>query len=290
MTAADVKEAIHKYHGMHTGDGMWTCVNEAFSGWSSAGGGVDVMAFAAWQSAKATCLEGSGLYKTKNKWKIDTRWPTVAYEVKVSRADYKRELWGYRPGPKASYRTKAVPPWPHKAHFAIERSHYFVFAVPQGLLTDEEIARRAKPMDGKSLYLPANCGLVEVRPTGTIKVRAKAVPTAARPLTAGEVGEVIRHGLNTNKDRLNLKTLAFVSQSVKNNRKINEEQTAELRLYRDIAARVLMVKDYNNAMPYYVRSSGKRELEYEYMKQTRKHDYTPEELEEVWRRSRIKFI
>jgi hypothetical protein len=289
MTAADVKAAIHKYHGMHTGDGMWTCVNEAFSGWNSSGGGVDVMAFGAWTTAKVSCLESPGVYKTKNQWKIDTRWPTVAYEVKVSRADYKREIHGYTPGPNAKRRSKSVPPWPGKASFAIERAHYFVFAVPQGLFTDEEIGRREDPADNKSLWLPPDVGLVEVRPSGTIKVRAKAVPSAARPLTAGEVGEVIRHGLNTNKDRLSIKSLSFIKQAMKNSEKRSAKLQAEAHDLHRAVVRMLMVKNHNDATPFYLNESLKPELIQEYKHQVNNYTQGDASLEEIFHRARIKF-
>jgi hypothetical protein len=53
MTAAEVKEAVRRRHGCFGSSGEWVCIEEAFSGWSSMGGGIDVFAIGVWRTAKA---------------------------------------------------------------------------------------------------------------------------------------------------------------------------------------------------------------------------------------------
>lgn len=190
MTAAEVKDAVKRRHGCFGPSGEWVCIEEAFSGFASMGGGVDVFAIGVWRSAKAKGLPGAGK---------DCRNPTVAYEVKVSRADFRREVNGYEPGAGASWRTRPVLPWPHKAHFALERSNYFLFATPAGLLKPEEIERRERPEDG-GLWLPPEAGLIEVTDAGCI-VRADAPLRECRPLTIYETAELIRHAVDPAKQR-----------------------------------------------------------------------------------------
>ena len=196
MTAEEVKDALRKRHGCETGKGEWVCIEEAFSGWSSFGGGIDLLAIGAWRSAKAPGLSNCGKVR-----QFDTRNPLVAYEVKVSRADMRRELYGYTPGPKTKWRTRAVLPWPGKAYFAIDRTNYFMFAVPAGMLSDEEIKRRV-PTDAKrnNLFVPKGVGLVEVTGAGC-RVRVPAAPKNARPLNSAEIGELIRHAVDPNQLR-----------------------------------------------------------------------------------------
>jgi hypothetical protein len=192
VTAADVKAALRRRHGAENATGMWVCVDEAFCGWRSAGGGIDLLAIGVWDTAHAAGL--SGVRSCQN--------PVVSYEVKVSRADMRRELYGYTPGPNTSWRTRGVPPWPHKAGFALQRSHYFLFAVPRGLLKPHELERR-EPWDAaKDLWVPPNVGLVEVEGD-----RCKAIIAAPRlddppPLRRGEIAELIRHAVDPNQLRL----------------------------------------------------------------------------------------
>lgn len=184
MSAAEVKGAIRRRHA----GAAWVCVEEAFSGYATLGGGIDVLAMGAWRSAKVAGLRACG-----RRGAVDTRNPIVAYEVKVSRSDFRRELYGYASGVRA--RSSAyVPPWPGKAQGALERSHYFVFATPRGLLHDDEIQRREPwktlPRRG-ALYLPADVGLIEVDGRGC-HVRAHATPREAQAWGRHETFELMR--------------------------------------------------------------------------------------------------
>lgn len=99
MTAAEVKEALRRRHPAMAefGPGPWTCIEE----WHN----IDLLAFAAWTQPKpARC-----------------RHARVGYEVKVSRADYKRELIR-----------------PYKRAGAVAFCHEFYMAIPAGLLHPEE--------------------------------------------------------------------------------------------------------------------------------------------------------
>jgi hypothetical protein len=207
VRATEVKEALRRRHGADGGSGEWVCIEEAFSGWSSGGRGIDLLAIGAWQTAKAPGLPGAGRshlrYVTGEGLdrSTDARYPIVAYEVKVSRADFRRELYGYEPGEGVRrWRSRPVPPWPGKARLALERSHYFMFATPAGLLTDDELALRERPEDGKGLWLPAEAGLVEVDGRGCA-VRVPAPRRVPRPLTVAEVANLIRHAVNPNQQR-----------------------------------------------------------------------------------------
>lgn len=134
MKAREVKDALIRRHSARSGE--WVCIEEAFSGWTSMSGGIDLLAMGAWQTAKAKGLPGSG-YK-------DARYPMVAYEVKVSRSDMRRDLFG--PGTKDRPRPQMV--WPYKQSDALAQTHFFMFAVPVGLMKDEEIELRMPPQQG----------------------------------------------------------------------------------------------------------------------------------------------
>lgn len=217
MTAAEVKAALSRRHGCNGSSGEWVCIEEAFCGFTSAGGGVDLLAIGAWQTARITGCPGSGKAhrhgNAKDFAEHDARHPVVAYEVKVSRSDFRRELYGYAPGPNTKWRTRPVPPWPRKAFFALERSHYFLFAVPKGLLRDDEIERRKRPGDAKGLWLPEEAGLVEVDGRGCT-VRVPAPRRAARPLTTGETAELLRHGIDPNKGRQARERIGYLEGQV----------------------------------------------------------------------------
>lgn len=192
LTARDLRRELRHRHGLRDGvtrgDGQWVCITEAFSGWASEGGGVDLLALGAWATAKVPGLVACG----RRTGAVDTSYPIVAYEIKVSRADFRRELHGYQPADPA---TRSVPAWPGKALHALRRAHYFVFATPAGLLTDEEISRRERPANGRGLWLPAEAGLIEVTERGC-EVRAPAMPTCAEQLPRGVVHELIRTALS----------------------------------------------------------------------------------------------
>lgn len=181
-TAADVKATLRRRHPQ----GAWVCIDEAFSGIANMCGGIDLLAVGAWKSAKADGLPGAGRYPTQNV--------AVGYEVKVSRSDFRRELYGYRSGPTAK-KKKSVPPWPGKAEIALSLVHYFMFAVPQGLLYPDEIARRAPwgdaPPRPGALYVPEGVGLVEVNDRGcTVKLDAEL--REPRQWTRHEIAELLR--------------------------------------------------------------------------------------------------
>lgn len=197
MSAAEVKDALRRRHP--SAGGAWVCVDEALSGWSNYGtGGIDLLAIGVWKTAKAPGLPGCG----KLQWDhtvmparshSDARNPLVAYEVKVSRSDFRRELYGYKPG---SARGRGVPAWPGKARYVLDRVHYFLFATPRGLLWEDEIARREPwgadaPRRG-ALYVPDGVGLVEVDGRGcTVRVPAVLRPDPAS-LTRHETHEIMR--------------------------------------------------------------------------------------------------
>lgn len=83
MKAAEVKEALARRHGEKSGE--WVGIEEAFCGFQTAGGGIDFFAIGVWLSAKAPGLPGAGRAVIN---------PVVSYEVKVSRSDFRKELYG----------------------------------------------------------------------------------------------------------------------------------------------------------------------------------------------------
>jgi hypothetical protein len=208
-TAVEIKDVLRTRHGCHTGSREWVCIEEAFCGPQSAGGGIDLFAVGAWATAGAPGLSGAG--KAHGEWgpvemderngrttrtppEDDARWPLVAYEIKVSRADFAREVNGTSPGHRSSKSPK--PPWPAKAMYALDRTHYFMFAVPKGLLTDDEIERRSRPEKG--LWLPPEAGLIEIDKdpaTGLLidEVRVPAPRRIPRLLKRNEVAELLRY-------------------------------------------------------------------------------------------------
>lgn len=118
----------------------------------------------------------------------------VAYEVKVSREDFRNDL-------------KA---WPGKQTYAMQMSHQWLFAVPEGLLSEDEIRSKAKgDVHGQlalgrtrarsPLWVPEGAGLVEVK-SGKVsdlrRCRVRRRP-ATRPtveeLTPAMVATLIRH-------------------------------------------------------------------------------------------------
>lgn len=108
VTADDVKEALRRRHpaeqfiGSKKVPGAWTTIEE----WL----GIDLLAVSAHASPSSGAVSG-------------VRYPRVGYEVKVSRADYRREVLR-----------------PEKRTLAVSWCNAFFFAVPAGLLTAEEVA------------------------------------------------------------------------------------------------------------------------------------------------------
>lgn len=199
MNAKDVKEALARRHPRP----QWVTIEEALSGWSSWCGGIDLLALGVWRSAKAPGLPRSGerIAPTKHRGAVDCRNPIVAYEVKVDRADFRREIDGYQPKKtwtKSGRYVRSRPPWPAKQRHALEVSHYFLFATPAHLLRPEEVERREPwgddaPRPG-ALWLPPEAGLIEVGGDGRCRVRVPA-PSPRRnpvPLTAHEYAELLR--------------------------------------------------------------------------------------------------
>lgn len=196
MNATDIKAALIRRHSAREGE--WVCVEEAFSGWTSRSGGIDLLAIGAWQTAKAKGLPGCGLkarprYGNLEPRTVDTSYPMVAYEVKVSRADFRRDLYG--PGTKA--KPAPIKAWPYKQADALAQSHYFMFAVPKGLLKDDEIELRMPPQQGRGLWLPPEAGLIEVSESGRCFVRVDAPRRECPPpLPRAMIAELLRHGLD----------------------------------------------------------------------------------------------
>ncbi len=96
-------------------------------------------------------------------------WPSkkhrrIAYEIKVSRADFLKELKS-----------------PSKRQWAIEISNQFYFIAPQGIITLEE--------------LPDGCGLLEVVDDEIVDV-VKAPITEARDFSMTELCAVARQAMN----------------------------------------------------------------------------------------------
>lgn len=78
---------------------------------------------------------GDGRNKYLDRW---------AFEVKVDRSDFKRELDD-----------------PEKKESAMDIAHYFAFVAPQGLIHDHE--------------LPDKCGLLEVMTNGKVRMKVRAM-------------------------------------------------------------------------------------------------------------------
>ncbi len=98
-------------------------------------------------------------------WAMDT-WPShgykrVAYEIKVSRGDFKREL---------THPDKRTP--------SILVSNEFYFAAPRGLIKPDE--------------LPEGCGLVEVNEHGTARLSVKAAWRDTQEPTWGFIAALLR--------------------------------------------------------------------------------------------------
>jgi hypothetical protein len=143
VNARDVKDALYGRHHGSGGQfpGAWTCIEEYR--------GIDFLAFSAWSSQQS--------------------YARIGYEVKVSRADYRREL--LRPG---------------KRMLAVEWCNQFFFAVPKGLLTKDEIAwvepdwqpEDWQPTERCPGYLGQPC-----RPLGRRKTHTADVPIPYAPRT-----------------------------------------------------------------------------------------------------------
>lgn len=210
MTAAEVKAILARYYAARPAE--WVTFEEALDGMANGFGGIDLLALGVWQSAKVRGLQG-----------IDSRAtrpmnPRVAHEVKVSRGDFRTELYGRQPGPEAlaSYEKRraefrytgglgepprpprSVDPWPGKQLRALAIADYFVFVTPRGLLHEDEVSRYHPwgdnaPRPG-ALYVPAEAGLWEVDHNGVTVTRAAPKRDGAA-LTRHETHELLRKAL-----------------------------------------------------------------------------------------------
>lgn len=102
-------------------------------------------------------------FQSIDMWAMYTWTPRVmiAYEVKVSRADFRREV-------------KA----PTKRKLALFYSNRYYFATPQGLIDPGE--------------LPPECGLIELMPNGRMKVNTEAPWRECHPPSWHFVGSIAR--------------------------------------------------------------------------------------------------
>ena len=126
-TSRDILRAIRAFHANARRPGEWAIVEELRFGTGFSGrysdSRIDALAIACWPSH-------------------DPYHERIAYEVKVSRTDFKREI---------ANPDKRVP--------AKRLANRFVFATPAGLIRDGE--------------LPDDCGLLEVDPDGTPRLVVK---------------------------------------------------------------------------------------------------------------------
>lgn len=178
MVAADVKTGLRYAFAPQNGSGDWVCVDEAFSG-LSAGGGIDLLAVGCWVTSSHRALDDAALIINQRARRIRPTYPYVACEIKVSRADFKREL----------------VKWPTKASHALRRCHYYLFATPTGLLHEHEISR--SEADDRGLWLPEDAGLIEIGGDHTWNVRKPApLLSEPEPLSRLEVAELLRRVIN----------------------------------------------------------------------------------------------
>lgn len=134
MKAEEVVEALRKRHGIA---GMqW-----AFFGELRAGTG-----YAVWNYKEGKHFPNNPEQRF-DAWAINLypskKHERIAYEIKVSRADFLHEIKN-----------------PEKRQQALSLSNYFYFAVPKGLVSVEEI--------------PEECGLIEVNEDLTSRIKKKA--------------------------------------------------------------------------------------------------------------------
>jgi hypothetical protein len=123
MTAAEVRAAIARRHPAVSNKapvilGAWTVIEE----WKD----IDVLALSSYKKPP-TGAQARAIY------------PRVGYEVKISRSDYRRELLQ-----------------PKKRVIARKLCHEFYFAVPKGLLKDNEIAYEEPEWEPKD-FVRSHC-------------------------------------------------------------------------------------------------------------------------------------
>jgi hypothetical protein len=138
VKARDVLTALRRHHDRLTQP--WVVLREAF--------GIDALAIS--QS------------RTNN-------FRRIAYEVKVSRGDFYREL----------------DRWPRKAAAGLRLAHQFVFVVPEGMLGPEDMRRDARGQlrlagtRRRRLWVPPEAGLMEVNEDRVCRMRLRAPITEA---------------------------------------------------------------------------------------------------------------
>jgi len=105
----------------------------------------------------------------------------VGYEVKVSRSDYRSELRE-----------------PNKRAFAVGACHEFYFAVPSGLLRDDELPGADQPQlrADADLYVPDDVGLVVVNGRGCQVVKSAPLTSDPAPIVGGPQGDGFGSDLN----------------------------------------------------------------------------------------------
>jgi hypothetical protein len=138
VKARDVLTALRRHHDRLTQP--WVVLREAF--------GIDALAIS--QS------------RTNN-------FRRIAYEVKVSRGDFYREL----------------DRWPCKAAAGLRLAHQFVFVVPEGMLGPDDMRRDARGQlrlagtRRRRLWVPPEAGLMEVNEDRVCRMRLRAPITEA---------------------------------------------------------------------------------------------------------------
>lgn len=160
-TAEMVKDKLRRRHaatqpmGVRSVPGPWTCIEELL--------GCDLVAFSAVQRPH----NGPGKGAT---------YPRVGYEVKVSRADYRKEL---------------RQPW--KREKAVGYCHAFYFAVPLGLLDPFEVELRVGDPEGTALWVPDDVGLVVVHRGGCRIIHEAPVRREPEAVDGDLLGVCARH-------------------------------------------------------------------------------------------------
>jgi hypothetical protein len=135
---------------------------------------------------------GYRTYKTRHIWNPERRmdawamnlWPSkgniaIAYEVKVSRQDFKSEISD-----------------PGKRNEGLALSNQFYFVTPVGLVETGEI--------------PEECGLIEILESGKLKFKVKAPFRTIEPFPVSFLAAISRRG--TDAESLNISHVAEIKR------------------------------------------------------------------------------
>jgi hypothetical protein len=149
-------------------------------------------------------------------WTMNT-WPSrkhicVAYEIKVSRADFRHEI-----------------AQPRKRELALRFSHQFFFATPAGLVQVSE--------------LPPECGLVEVDEDGKVRVVRDAPVRAMEQLPAGFVASLGRHAARSGRSSREVNAMDEELQVLREDRdsqRANRRYAEGRLLEQDVALEALL--------------------------------------------------